>query len=380
MAVIVTPQEKIDEYFASTALSQSLLKKLSQGIGAYLKAKTAEQSLYYEEKGSFIIGSAVDLILTGESGDFEKKFHVSQITKKPSDVEMSIINRVFDTARQFSENGIKELTDYKKLIENAAISENWYNGKPGDTRINNLITKCSDYFEDLKASVGKQILTTEEDRIIKEIVLNFKTSENTMPLFRRAMYENSTTVDIYYQLPIYFYYKGVYCKALLDLLIVKKDANGNIIELHPYDIKTMAGSTLSFSSSLKTWGYHIQAAWYVEALLSPDSTFNLMTKTVVKKDMIQPFRFVVESTGTPGNPLIYQIDEEILHIGKFGKTDVRVTTPNHPFETLVSRGTKGFEELLDTYIYQEANDWREEKIITDSKGVLKLGWNGIKGF
>jgi len=45
---------------------------------------------------------------------------------------------------------------------------------------------------------------------------------------------------------------------------------------------------------------------------------------------------------------------------------------------LVKQGVKGFDELIDTYIYQTENEWREEEIITKNNGVLKIGWNGIK--
>lgn len=374
MAVIITPQKEIDAYFASPALSQSAAKKLLSGIGAYLAAKKDEKTLYYEEKDSLIIGSGVDVILTGEPGEFEKQFYISDLTKKPSDVEMSIINRVFDTALQFTgEHGIGQLSVYRKLIDNAVIAEGWYGGKPGETRIATLIEKCSPYFEDLKKSIGKTVLTFEQNKLIQDIVFSLRTNPVTTELFDRQKQAKMITTDVYLQLPIYFTYRGVACKALLDMLVVVKvPTTGAILSVKPYDLKTMNGSTLGFISNLKKWGYHIQAAWYKEALVSKDTSFKTFDEAVIDN-----FRFIVESNTNPGQPLIYQVDKEIMTIGKYGKKDVYVQTPNHEFKTLVQKGTKGFDSLIDIYLYQEEYGWKEEEIITRNNGVLQLGWNGI---
>lgn len=377
MGVFVTPQEKIDQYFESDALSQSMLKKLIGGIDVFLNSKKEEKELFYSEKGSLITGSAVDTLLTGEVGEFEKQYHISNLTVKPSAVEMSITQRVFEEVVNHNKNnnlGIKTLNDYPGSLDAAIVEEDWYGGKPGEKRITGLITRCTDYFEDLKKGIGKQILTTEEHKMIKDIVFNLKSNVRTARYFDRKYYENHKNVDIYYQLPIYFYYKGVYCKALLDMLIVYKDDLG-LIGIQPVDLKTMNGSTLKFLSSIKSWRYDIQAAWYTEALSSKDSSFTLPG---LEPHLIAPFKFIVESSNFPGQPLVYQVDEEIMKIGKFGKKDLTVKTPNYEYPELVKQGYKGFDELIDIYLYQNENDWKEEEIITKSNGVLKLGWNGIK--
>ncbi len=388
--VKVTPQEKIDEYFNSDALSQSLLKKLLGGIGAYKSAQEEEKTLYYEEKGHFLIGSAVDMLLTGEEGQFEKTYYVSDITKKPSDTEMSIINWVFDDVLKIIEDEkvtnkifnledkvtINNLIDYPGSLEAAIGEHDWYGGKPGEKRITGLIERCTDYFEDLKKGVGKQILTAPDKKLIDDIVFSLKSNPRTEKFFNRKQIERTENITVYYQLPIYFYYRNIYCKALLDLLVVITDNEGNITSVQPFDLKTMNGSTLKFMSSLKSFGYHIQAAWYVEALLSVHSNFELENK--ITASFLKPFTFIVESNSFPGQPLLYEVDEEIMHIGKYGKKDLLVKTPAHDYEQLVSKGTKGFDELIDTYIYQTDNDWKEEKVITDNNGVLKIGWNGIK--
>lgn len=374
----ITPQAEIDTYFESTALSQSSLKKLLGGIGPYLAVGKEDKSLYYEEKGSFIIGSAVDMILTGEEGEFKKKYHISNLDKKPSDAEMSIMNMFFDDVLKLNPDGkLGTINDYPGSLDYAIKSSEWYGGAPGEKRTIGLISRCEPYFADLKASIGKQILSASEDKLIKDIVLSLKSNSVTGPYFnRREILNDPYNKTVYTQLPIYFNYRGVYCKALLDMLIVVKDENDKVKLVIPIDLKTMMGSTLKFLSSVKSWRYDIQAAWYTEALLSDNSSFELEGQ--ITKENIQGFTFIVESNTYPGQPLIYQMEQDMLDIGKHGLKELSVSTPNHSFPQIVKQATLGFEDLLDIFIYQEANDWKEEKVITDNKGILKLSWNGIK--
>lgn len=374
MGVIVTPQVEIDKYFDSDALSQSQLKKLILGIDAFVNNKKEEKELFYEEKGHFIIGSAVDTLLTGEEGEFEKQYYVSNLEKKPSDVEMSIIRMVFDEVKHVK---VDELDKYPGSISNAIEFHNWQANWKIETKIAKIITIGNEYFEDLKAGLGKQILTSTENKLIQDIVFSLKSNRRTSLFFDRKSYEKSDNITIYYQLPIYFYYKNVYCKALLDILVIMKDNNGNIISVQPIDLKTMNGSTLRFLNNLKSFRYDIQAAWYTEALKAIDSSF-IHNLSILEEGVIKPFLFIVESNSYPGQPLIYQIDEEIMKIGKFGKKDLLIKTPNYEYPEVIKHGHKGFDELIEMYIYQEFNDWKEEKIITDNPGVFKLGWNGIK--
>lgn len=376
--VIITPQEEIDKYFNSDALSQSVLKKLLGGIGNFLSNQEEEKDLFYSEKGHFIKGSAVDTLLTGEEGEFEKQYYVSTLTNKPSAVEMSITQRVFEEVK--TEIELTSLSDYPGSLDNAITEEDWYGGKPGDKRIAGLIERCTPYFEDLKKSIGKQILTTEEHKLIKDIVFSLKSNPRTEKYFNRTALAKNPNVTVYYQLPIYFYYRGIYCKALLDMLIVTKNDDGKLISVEPIDLKTMNGSTLYFLSSLKTRRYDIQAAWYVKALISDNSSFilPLVEGSLTIESALKPFTFIVESNNFPGQPLVFEIDEEILNIGQFGIKELKVKSSLYNQEHVVIRAVTGFEELLDTYEYQNENDWKEEEIITKNDGVLKIDWNGIK--
>lgn len=382
--VIITPQSEIDRYFESENLSQSTLKPLLQGLDKYLNNQKEEKELYYEEKGSLVIGSAVDCILTGEEGRFDDIYYVSQIEKKPSDTEMSIINMVFDDMLSFYPEGpYKSLSDYQSLLEGSITVHEWYGGKPGDKRIAGLIDRCTEYFEDLKLALGKQVLDNQQIFTIKAIVESLRTNPVTKSFFDKEVYSKFDEIDVYYQLPIYFEYRGIACKALLDILFVFKNLDGNIVSVLPVDLKTMAGLTINFgTTSFKSFRYDIQAAWYTEALKSPSST---ITSIVGDNSNLQihNFKFVVESTLSQGTPLVYEVTDEVLHIGKYGRPGVNTVDLDILFSQeeiyqpiSVVREVRGFDSLIDEYLYYQENGWDKDKRIPDN-GVLKLGWEGI---
>lgn len=376
MGVVITPQSEIDKYFESDALSQSSLKKLLTGIDSFINNQKEESELFYTEKGHFIIGSAVDMLLTGEKEEFDNHYYISKLIKKPSEVEMSIIQRVLDDVKTNIEEEYQTLDKYPGSIQMSIEEHGWQSNWKMETKINKIIEIGSEYFEDLKKGLGKQILTSEEKKLIDDIVFSLKSNPITSKFFDRVALSRAELVTVYYQLPIYFYYKGIYCKALLDMLIVIRNEKGEITSVQAFDLKTMNGNTLRFLSNLKSFRYDIQAAWYTEALLAEESSFELEGK--IKKDMLRPFTFIVESNSYPGQPLLFEADEDVLNIGKNGRKDLKIKLPINDYEDIVIKHVIGFDELVDTYIYQNDNDWKEEEIITKNNGVLKFDWNGIK--
>ena len=105
------------------------------------------------------------------------------------------------------------------------------------------------------------------------ITESLRTNPVTKSFFDRETYSKLEDIDVYYQLPIYFEYRGIACKALLDMLFVFKDIDGKVLSVLLVDLKTMAGLTINFGiTSFKSFRYDIQAAWYTEALRSPSST------------------------------------------------------------------------------------------------------------
>lgn len=384
MGVVITKQADIDAYFETNALSQSKLKLLLKGMDNFLSNQENEQELYYSETGHFILGSAIDCKLTGEEGEFEKQYYVSQIEKKPSDAEMSILNMIFD---ELIERGVDiklmgQLHDYQGDILTACNEHSWQSRWKDETRVQKIVEVGSVYFEDLKAAYGKQVLDTTQEEIINSVVMSLTTNPRTAQYFDRENQQRQSSVDVYYQLPIYFTYKGIDCKALLDLLIVVKDETDKVIHVEPIDLKTMSGQTVNFMTSVKARRYDIQAAWYTLAVV------NWLAQHQLDGVDIKPFKFVVESTTQIGKPLVYIASNNLLDIGRNGRKELKLVDtdffknspemrPQSEAEIIISREIKGLNQLVDEYLWFEENDWKEEKVVKENNGVLQIDWNGI---
>ena len=83
-------KDYINDYYNSGRISQSKLKLLLLGPKKFVERR--DSSLYFEEKESLIIGSAVDCLLT-QSEEFEKDYYISSLEEKPSDIIKSILKQ-----------------------------------------------------------------------------------------------------------------------------------------------------------------------------------------------------------------------------------------------------------------------------------------------
>lgn len=370
MGLIITPQEQIDAYFASPALSQSKLKELQYGLDKFLATQRRKEEVDDSDKFHFLFGGAVDTILTGEEGEFEKKYYVSTLAKKPSDTEVNIIEFVFEQVYKNVTTNVKEMENlekYEGFIQSAVDFYGWQPKWKPETKISKIIEVGQSYFEDLKLASGKKVLTSTQNDVVNAVVTSFRTNKRTAKYFDRETLKNLIEIDIYYQLPIYFTIDGVECKALLDFLVILKDKSGKVLTVQPFDIKTKNGYTIDFPSSAKSFRYDIQASWYSDALLNKTAVFPEGFPELTEEVVLKPFTFVVESSTEPGKPLLFQVNQEFLDNGRNGSYNPITGKCYH----------KGYLSLLNEFIYHTNSGWIEEEVVTRNNGVLELGWDGI---
>jgi hypothetical protein len=130
----------------------------------------------------------------------------------------------------------------------------------------------------------------------------------------------------------------------------------------------MNGNTYDFLSSIKSYRYDIQGVWYIKALAD-----YYAVKEV--DGVISPFRFIVESTSRQGKPLVYELSESMMNIGRYGRQPF-VSTYGH----LLSPEIKGVLQLVDMYKYHEEHGWEAEVEIHEAdmkEEVLIVDWNGF---
>lgn len=368
MNIYKTPQHLIEEYYNSPSLNQSSLKDLRHGLGKFLENRE-KFNKDLPLKTYFKIGEAVDTLLTEGEESFKEKFYISVSEKKPSETEVIILQKVLEKVLKTNDERISEvesLDKYPVFILDAIVEINWQPKWKVETRINKIIEVGAEYFEILKASFGKEILLKEEaDRIFKiqDALLN---DIRTKKYFNPEEIAASPNVEIYYQIPIYFDFEGIPCKALLDLIVVHKDTEGNILHLEPIDLKTMSGFSIEFPNSARSFRYDIQASWYLDAMMNGTAVFPEHFPKLPEHVLIENFKFIVISTTKNERPVIYETSEDFLNCGRFGVVNA-----------FGQKTVKGYIELLEDFRYYENSSWEEEKIISNYNGVLTLSWDGI---
>jgi len=388
MSVIVATKEEVLEYYESSALGQSKLKRLLGDLGSFHKVEDSSAE-------HFVIGSAVDCILTNSREAFKEEYYISEVEKLPSEAVVGILQSVHqDLLQDYAEHleviqgqdeplpvtpfidFVGDLKDHPSYILDACDRAEWQPRWGADAKLKNIIEPGTEYFMDLCKAFGKRVISKSQSNIIDAIVASLQNNPRTAYFFSRHFFEALPNITIYYQFPVYFEYRGVQCKALLDMVIVERDIEGKILSITGIDLKTMNGNTYYFPSSIKARRYDIQAAWYTLALHShfavPDGS-----------DVVKPFQFVVESTSFQGKPLVYTVADSLLGIGRYGRRaislhDTDVFNGDEMASAIIQYQIKGFEQLLDMYIYHSENGFTEEREIQEAGLTpLVVNWDGV---
>jgi len=343
----------ITEYFEDSSVSQSQLKLLLSG-SPRLFNNIREPELYFEEKKHFTIGSAVDCLLTQSNEEFRRQYHVTELENKPTDIMMSIINRVFDSLPPGRYHPITSI-EYKQAIIDS-IHEHDYRRTWSDDVRYSKVCEHYEYWDELRNSQGKIILSNDEYSIISQIVMSLRTSEYTSEYFQEG-----NDIEVMYQVPIYWEYDGVRCKALLDMVRIDHKAK----TIQPIDIKTLGDYTINFPKSVRQRRYDIQAAFYSEACVTLKNTLNLWEYKIL------PFKFLVESTIEPGTPLVFTCDYDLYKTGRYGSPEVEVSG------VVIRQEIFGFEHLIRLYKYHQSNGFEKDKRVVDNNHHFFINWNGI---
>ena len=385
--LIIGTKEQIQKYREHPGMNQSTLKNVQYGLASFLKKQDEEGPI-----ASFERGSAVDTILTGNEGDFKDTFYISALEKKPSDKEIEIIELIFNKLSSVYEDSITQFgldsPMIKGTVQQSIEETGWQPNWKIETRIEKITGNplCQEYFDDLKKSIGKTILSQAQMEQINATVESLRTNEYTKDFFDRKSIMENDRVIVLYQVPIYFSIDGIECKALPDIVTLfldkvevenedgTKEVQTTLKGIQLIDLKTTSKDTLEFFDAVMSYRYDIQAAWYLEAIVRVDRTFwkNLGVDYPEKESVdLFPFAFVVESITEPGKPLIYHMNESLIAQGKEGTQDIYYQ------DRLVKKGKRGFLSLMAELKYYQDNEFTEDIILQGKEGNLILGINGI---
>lgn len=383
------PQEVVD-YFADGSVNQSYLKQLLKGVDTLGKK---EEVLYFEEKGHFKIGSAVDVWITQGKAQYDAQFYCSE-NSKISDAIKSMVKMVFD-ATMFDEKPYDEALESvsEDLILESLDYHKYQLRWKEETRIDKIVTEGAEYFESLKEAHGKEILTEIEGNLVHSIVMSINSGKYTAEYFK-----DSKDIDIYYQVPIFFTYMDIPCKILVDMIRV--DRVNKTVE--PIDIKTLGDNTVNFPWAVKARGYHMQGVFYsvgLVMLLADDATCGVDMK--ISGYSKHNFKFIVETTKVEtnaltgetrfftGKPLVYQLSDEMLGLALSGRPELSVVGSTGSFLNptlgmsvmdmsneeakvypIKHRAIKGIKDAIELHKWHTEHGFDEDKSVAESGGVI----------
>ena len=355
--------DEIKTYRETERVNQSTLKKL---LSNSIVKEEESSTLYYEEKSHFIIGNAVDLLLTVGSNQFISDFYISDI-QKPSDTIMSIINLLYDRLKQ-KENSINNnVTVYgNELLE--AIKEHKYREEWNNTaRVNYVSSKGSDYFKLLADSNGRTIISKAENEKILSIVDRFRKDDKFGFLFNQKLISKvkDKNIAVFHQVPVYWTEiinkeTPIECKALIDTIVV--DITNKTIKI--FDIKTTGDVVLNFTNSIKALRYDLQLAFYYRGLMQSISNMPLL-KEYSDFKFLQP-SLLVASAVTNEKIVEFEMSRQLLDNATFGRA-----TYVTPFGIKVYP-VYGYKNALKAYLFYKENGFSDTFMATANNRKLVI--------
>ena len=345
-------KEEIENYFSDeNYMNQSFLKGYLGGLEyKSLRGPKEKDELYYYENVNFLLGDYLDGYLTQGENFVEENYFSESIAEKPSDTVMSIVQFYFDNISKVS---LYEPESESALIEYArSIS---YRDKYGDKALVDTIRKEGTYYYTyLQRAQGKKIISEEEEIILKALLRKLDTSEHKNKIFTAPWKylneekDENCTYQIFFQKPIYFVYKGVKCKGLIDILILKvSKEGGHILKAHIIDLKTTGTPALAFNEAVDRFRYDVQIAFYRTGVAE--------TYSISEKDI--DCSFLVLGKNDLNEPMLrINVGAEILERGKYGDQNLKEEFDNNSniFYVKSLYGSEvffGFEWALKSYKY-----------------------------
>lgn len=376
-------EEDILEYENSTAINQSGLKViLKDGIEYFIYQREQllkQEDIFYKEEKHFVIGSAVDCVITKGDKIFKEKYHCIKLKKKPSPAVMAMVQKVFERVKaEKNEDDILPFISYREHIYNVA-NEYGYNMlrkaptekqlKEEEKRLEaakeagaeaKLLTRSTnwalvdtrytsmkyaeEYWAELVRADGKQILSEEEYNTVNSIVLSFTTHSNTKHLFK-----DGDDIDILYQLPLYWEMQDTICKGLIDHTFI----NHSRKIILPLDEKTTGFPITTFNKTIEVRRYDIQGSWYTRGIRENLQRISeIIGKDITDYD-IRNFAFLAENTVKPGLPLVFVLSDDLLKVGYQGDGNEKL----------------GWIDALQTYIYWKSINFSLETHFNKTLGV-----------
>lgn len=318
--VIRHTEEQVNWYFNSGGINQSsLVAILDNGIEAFLEKQdeylSKEES--YEEKKHFIIGSGVDFKLSHGADLFYDRYHISELARKPGEKAGMIVRMAMDLVKKTYPGAdiVADLRFYSEQVWMAANEIEYYmkrakKNHEEDLRINSIIKENGqEYWQDLINAGHKQVVADDESTAIEGISKSFLEHAHTAQYF-----EDDDDTILVYQMPLFFNYDGVCCKALPDFMRI--EVKNKIIRV--IDFKTLWDFVTQFGAAIRRRRYDIQGSFYHYGVTQNFEAISRLTGVDLKGFTVKNVAFMANSTKNFTTPLMFVMDNSLMNRGRNG--------------------------------------------------------------
>tara|TARA_R110000751_G_scaffold34272_2_gene84945 strand:+ start:4047 stop:5087 length:1041 start_codon:yes stop_codon:yes gene_type:complete len=325
------------DYKTISALNQSTLKQMLISPQTYVRAKERQLARVESTEQHFIFGSVVDMMLTESKEDFDKKYAVIPDDTGVTEVISRIIKGVYD---QISEIVLEtDLEDYSEEILQHCDYEQYQSRWKDETRINKVIEQGSKYFNILKQSGTRSIITETEYAKAVNCVMALRSDKYTSKYCQKK--SSNPNIEIINKHVVVFKYKDLEFKGELDRVIINHEEK----TILPIDFKTTSKSVLNFESSFWHFRYDFQAAVYTLGL-SLDKSERLQ-KYYADGYSFKPMLYIVVETFLNNSPMVFEIGKSAINVGLYGNMD---KSPK------IKENLEGFNQAIKRFKYATEND------------------------
>jgi len=339
------------EYREIDALNQSSLKKILESPQSYLQAKKAQQENRKTTEDHFIFGSILDIMLTGTKEEFESKYAVVDDAIKCTESVKSVIDNIIEECNSLNMDLTNVTLDsMRDLILQHCNYLGLYPAWKEETRVNKIIELGNGYFEEIKNTIGKIVVSETEYAKAVACKMALSSDKYTREFVVKKAKSNRDILDKFI---IEFNWRGYNIKGELDRVII--DHNDKTII--PIDFKSTGKSVLGFNSDFWYYRYDFQAAVYKYGLTLHDD----IAKYLDQGYKISNFLYIVVEKNLFNSPMVFIVNQKVLDIGFSGGT--------------LSNGKSldGFEQAMLRYEYAMNNNaWEYPMEYYDNDGEMYI--------
>lgn len=276
-----------EEYHALQVMCYSVLSKYERG--GFSSIPTLWDNI---ESPSLLIGSAIDTMVT-EPSAFKDLFYVMR-----SNIDIASKTAAFVEA-VFKEMPMEIFEDALNKVSVKAIANevSYYANLKEETIVKKLLedSDVNLYYEDLKLSDGKKMLTSNQYQKVLDCVRALHSNPLSEKLLFEPLPENK---ERFFQVKFLVTLEGIEYKVMFDMIIVDHENK----KIHIYDLKSTSKKVYEFPQSFLQFNYQLQDRLYYRALkqILKDNGFGDYS--------ISNMRNIVVSTTEP-DVLLFEFEE-----------------------------------------------------------------------